>query len=87
MWQAHSAFAAGHCRRETPVTLRDADGTLVEGAVDLAFLDGDTWTVIDFKTDHELTRNLDVYRRQVALYPDAIAAATGQPARAVLLRV
>jgi ATP-dependent exoDNAse (exonuclease V) beta subunit len=81
------ARAAAACRRETPLTLRADDGTLVEGNVDLAFLDDGVWTVIDFKTDQELTRSLDVYRRQVALYAAAISAATGTPARAVLLRV
>jgi ATP-dependent exoDNAse (exonuclease V) beta subunit len=81
------AGAAEQCRRETPITLRSADGSLVEGSVDLAFLDGGEWTVIDFKTDQELARNVDTYRRQVALYADAISAATGLPARAVLLRV
>jgi len=85
--RARAANAAGRCRRETPVTLRAPDGTLVEGVVDLAFLDGDEWTVVDFKTDQELTKTFDTYRRQVALYADAIATATGQPARAVLLRV
>jgi ATP-dependent exoDNAse (exonuclease V) beta subunit len=81
------ARTSQQCRRETPLTIRAADGTLVEGTVDLAFLDAGAWTVIDFKTDQELTRNLDVYRRQVALYADAIAGATGTPAHAVLLRV
>lgn len=57
------------------------------GTVDLAFLDDGAWTIIDFKTDQELTKGLDVYRRQVALYARAINAATGTPARAVLLRV
>jgi ATP-dependent exoDNAse (exonuclease V) beta subunit len=85
--RAHAALGAGHCRRETPITLRAADGTLVEGAVDLAFLEDGAWTVIDFKTDHELSRSLDAYRRQVALYAAAIATATGHPANAVLLRV
>ena len=75
------------CRRETPLTLRADDGTLVEGVVDLAFRDGDGWMVVDFKTDQELAGRADVYRRQVALYARAIALATGQPARGVLLRV
>jgi hypothetical protein len=43
--------------------------------------------VIDFKTDQELAKHLDVYSRQVALYAQAIATATGQPARPILLRV
>ncbi len=81
------AAAAGECRREAPVTMRGADGVLVEGVVDLAFRDGDTWVVVDFKTDRELETALDVYRRQVQLYADMVARATGSPARPVLMRV
>ena len=49
----------------------DDDGTLVEGVVDRAFLEGGhdetpaTWAVVDFKTDKELDLALDIYRRQV----------------------
>jgi ATP-dependent exoDNAse (exonuclease V) beta subunit len=82
-----AAAVAEVCRRETPLSLVDDDGTLVEGVVDCAFRDADGWTVIDFKTDQELTARADVYRRQVAIYARALAAATGHPARAVLLRV
>ena len=81
------AAAAGECRREAPVTMRGGDGMLVEGVVDLAFRDGDTWVVVDFKTDRELEAALDVYRRQVQLYADMVARATGSPARGVLMRV
>jgi ATP-dependent exoDNAse (exonuclease V) beta subunit len=81
------ARASAACRRETPVTLLTDDGTLVEGTVDLAFLDDGAWVVIDFKTDHELSKSLDTYQRQVSLYAAAIAAATGEPARGVLLRL
>ena len=81
------AAAAGECRREAPVTMRDGDGVLVEGVVDLAFRDGDAWVVVDFKTDRELEAAIDVYRRQVQLYADMVARATGGPARGVLMRV
>ena len=81
------AAASGECRREAPVTMRGEDGVLVEGVVDLAFRDGDTWVVVDFKTDRELETALDVYRRQVQLYADMVARATGSPARPVLMRV
>jgi ATP-dependent helicase/nuclease subunit A len=84
---AARAEAVGRCRRETSVTLRLEDGTWVEGQFDLAFEDGDGWTVVDFKTDAELDASLDGYRRQVALYARAITAATGRPARGVLLRI
>jgi ATP-dependent exoDNAse (exonuclease V) beta subunit len=80
---AHSA----ECRRETPVTVREDDGVLVEGVVDLAYLDGDIWVVVDFKTDQEVAGRADVYRRQVALYVTAIGSATGHKARGILLRV
>jgi hypothetical protein len=43
--------------------------------------------VIDFKTDRELSGALDDYERQVRLYAAGVAAATGLPARAVLMRV
>ncbi len=82
------AAAADECRRETPVLLRLDDGTLVEGIVDAAFRDADGWTVVDWKTDLGLgVEREEQYQRQVALYVDAVARATGQTARGVLLRV
>ncbi|MBX3025286.1 UvrD-helicase domain-containing protein [bacterium] len=82
-----AAAVAPVLRRETPLSLVDDDGTLVEGVVDLAFRDDDGWTVVDYKTDQELAAHVDLYRRQVGLYARALAIATGAPARAVLLRV
>jgi ATP-dependent helicase/nuclease subunit A len=65
-----------------------ADGTFVEGVVDLAFLEDGTWTVVDYKTDREIAGTGESqYRRQVALYTFAVAQATAQPARGVLIRV
>ena len=81
------AAAAGECRREAPVTMRSADGVVVEGVVDLAFRDGDAWVVVDFKTDQELEAGLAVYRRQVQIYADMVARATGGGTRGVLMRV
>ena len=77
MERARRAAASGHCRRETPIALRQPDGAIVDGVVDLAFLENDTWIVVDFKTDRELERGLAVYQRQVGLYAAAIQAATG----------
>ena len=85
--RARHAHGVGACRREVPVTMQADDGTLVEGVVDLAFRDNGTWVVIDFKTDRELEVALDVYRRQVRLYAQMVARATGEPARAVLMRI
>jgi ATP-dependent exoDNAse (exonuclease V) beta subunit len=85
--RARQAAARGTCRRETPVTLTLDDGTLVEGAVDLAFEESGTWTVVDYKTDRELTAGDERYHRQVTLYVAAIAKATGAVCRGVMVRV
>jgi ATP-dependent exoDNAse (exonuclease V) beta subunit len=85
--RARRAVGHGDCRRETPVTMQAEDGLLVEGVIDLAFRDGDTWVVVDFKTDRELEVGLDVYRRQVRLYAQMVTRATGLAVHGVLMRV
>ena len=87
MERARQAWRANRCRRETPVASREADGSLVEGVLDLAFEDADGWTVIDFKTDAEMEGAIPRYHRQVALYASVVARATGRRAKAVLMRV
>jgi ATP-dependent exoDNAse (exonuclease V) beta subunit len=87
MQRARAADERGECRRETPVTCL-VDDTVVEGVVDLAFLDGDVWHVVDFKTDREISAaGSGRYERQVRLYAAAIAQAMGTPARPYLLRI
>jgi ATP-dependent exoDNAse (exonuclease V) beta subunit len=86
--RARAAFERGTCRRETALTLTLADGTLVEGVVDLAFEERGAWTVVDYKTDREIqTSGEDRYRRQVAFYAAAIGQATGTEATGVLIRI
>ena len=84
---ARQAAQQGCCRREVPIAWRDPDGLLVEGVVDLAFEQGEGWTVIDFKTDEEFRRNESAYRRQVGMYASAIQAASGARVSALLMRV
>jgi ATP-dependent helicase/nuclease subunit A len=74
-------------RRETPVTWLQKDGMLIEGVLDLAFDEGDSITVVDFKTDHELAEGESRYRAQLQKYVDAVARATGKQTRGVLLKV
>ncbi|MEQ1731698.1 MAG: 3'-5' exonuclease, partial [Vicinamibacterales bacterium] len=86
--RAAAAEARGEARRECPVTLTVPDGTVLEGVVDLAFCEGSAWTVVDFKTDREISQaGVERYSRQVALYAAAIARATGGTAVGYLLRV
>jgi ATP-dependent helicase/nuclease subunit A len=86
--RARRAGARGACRRETPVTRTLADGTMLEGIVDLAFEQDGVWTVVDYKTDREIAAAGEArYRRQVALYAEAISEATGAPASGVIVRI
>jgi ATP-dependent helicase/nuclease subunit A len=82
---------ASECRRESPILTRGADGTLIEGVLDLALREleqnAPIWTVVDFKTDVEIAGRREDYQRQVRVYADAVAAATGERARGVLLSV
>jgi ATP-dependent helicase/nuclease subunit A len=80
------ATDAIECRREDPVIYRLEDGTLLEGVVDLAFRDGEGWTVVDFKTDAR-PESHPQYAAQILLYCRAISAATGLPSRGALLAV
>ena len=69
--------------REYPVLVRLEDGTLVDGRIDLAWSDGSTWTVIDYKTDRREKRNV----AQVQIYALALHRATGLPVRGIVLEV
>jgi len=89
--RAAAAAARGGLRRETPVLLQRDDGILMEGVVDLAFRDErdgtPCWTVVDFKTDREMADAQAAYEIQVALYVEAVTAATGEPAHGILLQI
>jgi ATP-dependent helicase/nuclease subunit A len=88
MARARAADRRGVCRRETPVTCRMPDGTVVEGIVDLAFEEGGQWVVVDYKSDRVLAADGEErYRRQIGVYMSAIQQATGMPAVGVLVRV
>jgi ATP-dependent helicase/nuclease subunit A len=86
--RAREAERRGACRRETPVTCRMPDGTVVEGIVDLAFEEHGEWVVVDYKSDRMLAaEGEERYRRQIGFYVAAIREATGLPASGVLVRV
>jgi ATP-dependent exoDNAse (exonuclease V) beta subunit len=80
------ARAASEIRREAPLALRIGDAELTEGALDLAFRDGEGWTVVELKTDPPESLPA-AYHRQLALYVEAVSRATGAPASGVILLV
>ena len=85
--RVRAAEAADGCSRELPIIWPTPDGALVEGTVDLVFVDGPELVVVDFKTDRELATDLERYRRQVAIYCTALRALRGRPTRGVLMRI
>jgi ATP-dependent helicase/nuclease subunit A len=85
--RAREAWRRGRCRRETPITAVEPDGSILEGVLDLAFEEDLGWTVVDFKTQAELGGPLARHRRQVSAYADVVERVTGRPATAVLMRL
>jgi len=87
----HAVFArarrADRCHREYPVTLRLEDGRMLEGVVDLAFVEDGRWVVVDFKTDADAAERRALYQRQLRWYAFALTRLTGMESRAVLLGV
>ena len=84
---ARDADRRGALLRETPLTIT-VDDVLIEGVADCVFEDATgRYLVIDFKTDRASGERLDRYRRQVGLYAEAVARATGRATRAILMKV
>jgi len=85
------ARASKRKHREYPVMLRvtmEGDGNrLMEGIIDLAFVEDDAWVVVDFKTDADVSAKGDLYQRQLQWYASALSRLTGLSARAYLLSV
>lgn len=81
------ARRAGRCHREYPFTLPLEGGRLLEGVIDLAFVEDGAWVIVDFKTDADVEANRRRYERQLQWYAFALRRLTGMPARAVLLGI
>ena len=69
-------------RREWPFNLRvnEPIQTMVQGVIDLCYLEEDEWVLIDFKTDY-VTSEQELwqrYRLQLSFYRQALESATGR---------
>ncbi|MFO0617988.1 MAG: PD-(D/E)XK nuclease family protein [Polyangiaceae bacterium] len=90
LWGAFmAADERGELRREVPLEAVLEDGEILEGVVDVAYLEDGEWTVVDYKTDLPApgSPRLAGYETQVRLYADVLERATGQRANATLLFV
>jgi ATP-dependent exoDNAse (exonuclease V) beta subunit len=81
------ARAAERCHREYPLVLKLDNGRLLEGFIDLAFLENGQWSIVDFKTDTDTLGRRNQYERQLQWYGYALTKLTKLPARAYLLEI
>ena len=72
-------------RREWPFNLRITQPiqTMVQGVIDLCYLEEDEWVLIDFKTDYVTSKEelWDRYQMQLDFYRQALEKATGRKVR------
>ena len=85
--RVRQAERAGRCDRELPIAWKAPDGTLIEGTIDLVFEDLTGLTVVDFKTDRELSGDLQRYTRQLTVYCRALSALRNTTARGILAKI
>jgi ATP-dependent exoDNAse (exonuclease V) beta subunit len=81
------ALEKGRRHREYPITLKLDDGRLLEGVIDLAFVENGAWTIVDFKTDADASERRAQYERQLQWYGYVLGRLTGMPAQGFLLGV
>jgi ATP-dependent helicase/nuclease subunit A len=81
------ARGAERCHREYPLVSRLSDGRMLEGVIDLAFVENNQWMIVDFKTDADTSEIRSQYERQLQWYGFALAQVTNIPARAILLQI
>jgi ATP-dependent helicase/nuclease subunit A len=81
------ARAAKRSHREYPLVLKLDEGRVLEGIIDLAFVENDQWVIVDFKTDADTSERRAQYERQLQWYGFALVELTKMPARAYLLEI
>ena len=80
------ALHATVLRREWSFNLRLDDRTVIQGVLDLCFLEEGQWVLVDYKTDHiqDLSVLVDRYQAQIGWYARALAQLTGKDLREAL---
>jgi ATP-dependent helicase/nuclease subunit A len=81
------AQSAARLHREYPLVLKLEDGRVIEGVLDLAFVENDEWVIVDFKTDADTSERRTRYERQLQWYGFALRQLTKIPAHAWLLQI
>jgi ATP-dependent helicase/nuclease subunit A len=66
------ARRSGKVFRELPLTGKQEDGTYLNAVIDLAFLEGDQWVVVDYKSDKNREQRKEKYEKQLDYYADLL---------------
>jgi ATP-dependent exoDNAse (exonuclease V) beta subunit len=81
------ARKAARLHRELPIILKLENQKVLEGVIDLAFVDQGAWQIVDFKTDADISANQAHYKRQLHWYAKAISTLNNAPVQAHLLSI
>ena len=73
--------------RELPIILKLEDKRVLEGVIDLAFVEEGAWQIVDFKTDADMGQNRMYYKRQLHWYALAVSRLNHAPVHAHLLSI
>ena len=80
------ALKAVEVHREWAFNLRGEGQTLIQGVIDLCFLEEDQWVLVDYKTDAADGDTLrERYTLQLQWYARALARITGKPVREIAI--
>lgn len=80
------ALKAAEIHREWAFNLRGTGQSMIQGVIDLCFLEDGAWTLVDYKTDAlKGEALLEKYATQLRWYARALARITGRPVRQTLL--
>ena len=63
---------------ELPLTGKQEDGSFLNAVIDLAFLEGDEWVIVDYKTDQDMETLKEKYRQQLGHYAELLKRFTGR---------
>ena len=80
------ALNAAVLHREWAFNMKGPGRMLVQGVIDLCFLEDDQWVLVDYKTDHAGAEEiLERYRQQILWYARALKTITGKPVQTIVL--
>ena len=74
-----------HAFRELPLSGKTSSGEFLNAIVDLAFLEGDDWVVVDYKTDRDIEKEKEKYTRQLGYYAELLTRFTNRKVKETYL--